>query len=315
MFNKKIFKYILYVFLSIFTLWIIAYFLLDNIANNTIKSVPYSEIKPDYGTDSSPDSKQNHSNQAFPTRSNDTSTTNVSFNEPEAPSFHFLFKHNFLPKADQTKEDREHADEKEVEKNQITEEKESQKDNPKNSDDETAQNIPSEDNRVGKALRYTDLPSRDVPNARMRFTLFFNAFKNNDYITGVELAKYYNTDKNFNRLVKNTLCGFLENNISRVTRVGDRLYITTKETSGIHKRIKIPLVEDMKIDINNGSSLEIKPTIKSKAPLFDNAFLLPIDLNGIYVSHNGSPFPTTGYLSGNFFFTEYSKSRLGYQIK
>jgi hypothetical protein len=311
---RKIFKYFFYISLVIITIWIAAYFIVNNLANNTIQSVPYSEIKPDYGTDSFKQKSKGYQYNDAPIRSNDTSNAAITFNEPESPSFHYKFKHGFLPAI--TKNNINAGDEN------TSSNQENSNENSKNNESIIAENNNVEqpqntnlETRKGRALTYKDLPSRDINNVRMRFTLFFNSFKNNDYITGEELSKYYATDKNYNRLVKNTLCGFLENNVSRVTRLGNRLYITTMEANGIHKRIKIPLVEDMKIDIQNGSSLELKPTFKSKAPLFNNAFLLPIDLNGISVSHNGSPFPTTGYLSGNFFFTEYSNSRLGYQIK
>jgi hypothetical protein len=311
---KKFFKYFFYVCIATVTIWIATYFIVNNLADNTIKTVPYSEIKPDYGTDSfKHKNPRNHYNEA-PIRNNDSTGANVSFNEPESPTFHYSFKHGFLPAI--TKNNLSSGNDKESNKENEEESNEDSKSQElTNTETTSKETTPSVETRKGRALTYKELPSRDINNVRMRFTLFFNSFKNNDYITGAELSKYYATDKNYNRLVKNTLCGFLENNVSRVTRVNNRLYITTIEANGIHKRIKIPLVEDMKIDIQNGSSLELKPTIKSKAPLFNNAFLLPIDLEGISISHNGAPFPTTGYLSGNFFFTEYANSRLGYQIK
>ncbi|MBC7451232.1 MAG: hypothetical protein H7259_07055 [Cytophagales bacterium] len=152
-------------------------------------------------------------------------------------------------------------------------------------------------------------------NTRWRLTNFYNSFEEGDYMTGAELSKLYKKDPSINKIVKNTICSFIENNIDRITRVKNALVIHTLDVNGIHSKIKIPFIEDMRIDIANGSAIYIGQTFLSNEPLFQKSYLLPVTIKDINIMHNGEPFPKNGFISGDYYFIDYAQTKTAYKIK
>lgn len=168
---------------------------------------------------------------------------------------------------------------------------------------------------VGKELNATDFKQNYTANTRIRFTEFFNTFKNNDYISGKEFSAIYRRDPTLNKIAKSTICSFIEKNISFITRKDNQLIIRTVKADGIHTKIKIPFVEDLRINIADQATIDIGKTFTSTEPEFLKSILMPIQLNNIDIIHNGDEFPKKGYISGNYYFIEYSKTKMAYKIR
>ncbi|MCU0415811.1 MAG: hypothetical protein MUE33_01385 [Cytophagaceae bacterium] len=167
----------------------------------------------------------------------------------------------------------------------------------------------------GRALRYQELPLHNLPNKRLQFSAFFRAFKSGDYIEGKELAAYYANDKTLNFITRKTVSNYVEKNIRRVTRKENSLLIETLSPIGISTKISIPLIEKMEIKISNGATINFGKTVQSKEILFKNALLLPIQTTGLQIISGGTAIPASGFVSGDFYFTEYAKTKGGYSLK
>ena len=168
---------------------------------------------------------------------------------------------------------------------------------------------------IGKELLASDFKQMYSANTRVRFTEFFNTFRNGDYISGKEFSGIYRRDPTLNKVAKSTICSFIEKNIKYISRKDNSLIIHTLETNGIHTKLKIPFVEDLRINIENGSSIDIGKTFSSTEPAFVKSILMPIKLNEIDIVHNGEEFPKSGFISGNYYFIDYSKTKMAYKIR
>jgi hypothetical protein len=180
---------------------------------------------------------------------------------------------------------------------------------------EKAAVIPIEKLPKGREFKASDIPSLDHYNSRVRITTFFSKFKNGDFISGIEFSNLYRRDPTLSKLAKSTLCSFLDKNIAQLTRVGNSLVIHTIDPNGIHTKIKIPFIEDIRINIENGASIDIGEAFTSKEPKFIKSILVPIQLHLFDIVHNGEEFPTTGYISGDFYFVEYAASKMAYKLR
>lgn len=169
--------------------------------------------------------------------------------------------------------------------------------------------------KKGKEIKSRDIPELHVHNTRIRLTTFLTIFKQGDYISGMEFSNLYRRDPSLGKLAKSTICSFIEKNISRLTRIGNSFVIQTIDPKGIHTRLKIPFVEDLQINIDNGAELVLGSSFTSTAPAFSKSILLPLQLKRINIIHNGEQFPTSGYVSGDFYFIDYSKTKMAYKIR
>lgn len=169
--------------------------------------------------------------------------------------------------------------------------------------------------KKGREIKSKEIPLLHVYNTRVRMTTFLTLFKQGDYITGMEFSNIYKRDPSLGKLAKSSICGFIEKNINRLTRVGNSFVIQTNDPKGVHTRIKIPFVEDLQINIDNGAELVIQNPFTSTAPAFNKSILLPVQLKRINIIHNGEQFPTSGYVSGDFYFVDYSKTKMAYKIR
>ncbi len=168
---------------------------------------------------------------------------------------------------------------------------------------------------IGRSLTANHFPDMHAFNSRVKITTFFKTFSNGDFITGAEISKLYKRDPTISKLAKATICNFVEKNISKITRIDNSLIISTVQDEGIHTKIKIPFVEDLRINIANGSSIDIGETFASKETKFYKSILMPVKLNSIDIMHNGEAFPKKGYISGDFYFIEYSRTKMAYKIR
>ena len=173
--------------------------------------------------------------------------------------------------------------------------------------------IPSK--RICKEIKSNDLPLMHTFNSRIRLTTFLIKFKEGDYISGVEFSNLYRRDPSIGKLAKGTICNFIEKNISKLTRNGSSFIIQTVDPNGIHTKLKIPFVEDLRINIDNAAEVVIGETFTSNAPPFTKSILLPIKLQNIDILHNGEQFPIHGYVSGDYYFIDYSKTKLAYKLR
>lgn len=169
--------------------------------------------------------------------------------------------------------------------------------------------------RTGKEIKSSDIPLMHTFNSRIRLTTFLSKFKQGDYISGMEFSNLYRRDPSIGKLAKSTICSFIEKNISQLTRSGNSFIIHTVDPSGIHTKLKIPFVEDLRINIENGAQIIVGETFTSKAPAFSKSVLLPIQLQLIDILHNGEQFPTNGYISGDYYFIDYSKTKMAYKLR
>jgi hypothetical protein len=167
----------------------------------------------------------------------------------------------------------------------------------------------------GKEIKAKDIPDLHKYNSRVRLTLFFKKFNQGDYISGKEFSNLYRRDPSISKLSKVTICNFIEKNIRQLSKDENTFVIQTVDTNGIHTKLKIPFVEDLRINIDNGAKIVIGETFTSKAPAFSKSILLPIQLEFIDIKHNGEQFPTTGYISGDFYFIDYSKTKMAYKLR
>jgi hypothetical protein len=167
---------------------------------------------------------------------------------------------------------------------------------------------------IGRELTAADFHPNYSANARIRLTNFYNTFKNGDYISGKEFSLIYKKDPNLNKIEKSTICSFIEKNIQHISRNKNALVIHTTDDNGIHTKLKIPFVQDLRIDIANGATVEIGQTFSSSEVEFLKTILMPIKLNDIEILHNGEEFPKSGFISGNYYFIDYSKSKMAYKL-
>lgn len=167
----------------------------------------------------------------------------------------------------------------------------------------------------GRDIKAADLKKVHQYNSRIRLTTFYSQFNDGDYITGTEFANLYRRDPTINKLTKSTICGFIEKNISKLIKNKNTLLIETKKPEGIHTKIKIPFVEDLRINIDNGAEVEIGEVFTSKSPIFNKSVLLPIEIKGIHIVHNGVIFPVSGYISGDYYFIDYSNTKMAYKLR
>lgn len=167
----------------------------------------------------------------------------------------------------------------------------------------------------GRSLKYQELPLHNLPNKRLQFSAFFSVFSQGDYIDGKELAAYYWNDKNLNYITRKTISSYIEKNIKKLTRVGNSLIIETNNSNGVDTKISIPLIEKMHIMIEDSATINFGNTIQSKELLFKNALLLPVQTKGIRVISNDNLIPSKGFVSGDFYFTEYAASKGGFSLK
>lgn len=117
------------------------------------------------------------------------------------------------------------------------------------SETETASETQTENNTSdlkiplkGKELFTVNFKQNYTATTRIRFTEFFNTFKNGDYMSGKEFSGIYKRDPTLNKVSKSTICSFIEKNIRYISRKDNSLIIHTIEAGGIHTRIKIPFV-------------------------------------------------------------------------
>jgi len=185
---------------------------------------------------------------------------------------------------------------------------ETQQDNPK---DPNNTSLPSK----GKEIKSNDIPLMHAFNSRIRLTTFLSKFRQGDYISGIEFSKLYRRDPSIGKLAKSSICGFIEKNISQLTRSGNSFIIHTIDPNGIHTKLKIPFVEDLRINIKNGAQIIVGDAFTSKAPAFSKSILLPIQLLLVDILHNGEQFPTNGYISGDYYFIDYSKTKMAYKLR
>ena len=169
--------------------------------------------------------------------------------------------------------------------------------------------------KKGREIKSKEIPLLHVYNTRVRLMTFLTIFKQGDYISGMEFSNIYRRDPTLGKLAKSSICGFIEKNISRLTRSGNSFVIQTIDPKGIHTRIKIPFVEDLQINIDNGAELAIGSPFTSTVPIFTKSILLPVQLKLINIIHNGEQFPTNGYVSGDYYFVDYSKTKMAYKIR
>jgi hypothetical protein len=169
--------------------------------------------------------------------------------------------------------------------------------------------------RIGKEIKSSEIPLIHAYNSRIRLSMFLKVFKEGDYISGMEFSNLYRRDPTISKLTKSTICGFIEKNIHHLTRNGNAFVIQTIDPNGIHTKLKIPFVEDLRINIDNGAQVIIGDAFTSKAPAFSKSILLPIQLQLIDILHNGEQFPTSGYISGDYYFIDYSKTKMAYKLK
>jgi len=169
--------------------------------------------------------------------------------------------------------------------------------------------------RVGREIKAADLKQMHQYNSRIRLSTFSLQFKDGDFITGIEIANIYRRDPTINKLSKSTICGFIEKNINKLFKDGNSFIIETKEAEGIHTKIKIPFVEDLRINIDNGAEIYIGKIFTSKEIIFNKSVLLPIKLEGINIIHNHEKFPVSGYISGDYYFIDYSQSKIAYKLR
>lgn len=167
----------------------------------------------------------------------------------------------------------------------------------------------------GRAIKYQELPLHNLPNKRIQFSTFFRTFNPGDYINGKELAAYYWNDKNLNYVTRKTVSSYVEKNIKKLTRIENTLIIETNSTNGIDTKVSIPFIEKMHMMIQDSATITFGNTIQSKETLFKNALLLPIQTTGITVISNGNLIPPNGFVSGDFYFTEYAASKGGFSLK
>jgi hypothetical protein len=169
--------------------------------------------------------------------------------------------------------------------------------------------------RIGREIKAADLKQMHHYNSRIRLSTFSLQFKDGDFITGLEIANIYRRDPTINKLSKSTICGFIEKNINKLLKDGDSFIIETKQAEGIHTKIKIPFVEDLRINIDNGAEIYIGKIFTSKEIIFNKSVLLPIKLEGINIIHNNEKFPISGYISGDYYFIDYSQSKIAYKLR
>ena len=169
--------------------------------------------------------------------------------------------------------------------------------------------------RACKEIKSSDIPLMHTFNSRIRLITFLSKFKQGDYITGIEFSNLYRRDPSIGKLAKSSICGFIEKNISQLTRSSNSFIIHTVNPNGIHTKLKIPFVEDLRINIDNGAQIIIGGAFTSKAPAFTKSILLPIQLKLIDILHNGEQFPTNGYISGDYYFIDYSKTKMAYKLR
>jgi hypothetical protein len=176
-------------------------------------------------------------------------------------------------------------------------------------------NMPATQPITGRELSAKNFKTPYTANTRIRLTTFINTFKEGDFLPGKEFAMLYKNDPSLNKVSKSTICSFIEKNIHHITRTGNSLVVYTTEESGIHTRIKIPFVEDLQINIDNGASIDVGTAFSSTEPSFLKSILLPVRLNKIDIVHNGELFPKKGYISGDYYFINYSQSKTAYKIR
>ncbi|WP_299252943.1 hypothetical protein [uncultured Cytophaga sp.] len=167
----------------------------------------------------------------------------------------------------------------------------------------------------GKEIKARDLKQLHQYNSRIRLNAFFDQFQDGDYMTGFEFSNLYRRDPTINKLTKSTICGFIEKNIRILVKTKNTFTIETLDTAGIHTKIKIPFVEDLRINISNGAKIHIGKTFTSTEKIFNKSVLLPIQLEGINILHNRQKFPISGYVSGDYYFINYSKSKMAYKLR
>ncbi len=175
--------------------------------------------------------------------------------------------------------------------------------------------IPATQPIIGRELSAKNFKTPYTANTRIRLTTFLNTFKEGDFLPGKEFAILYKNDPSLNKVAKSTVCSFIEKNIHHITRSGNSLVVYTTEESGIHTRIKIPFVEDLQINIDNGASIDVGTAFSSTEPTFLKSILLPVRLNKIDIVHNGEVFPKKGYISGDYYFINYSQNKTAYKIR
>lgn len=175
--------------------------------------------------------------------------------------------------------------------------------------------MPATQTITGRELSAKNFKTPYTSNTRIRLTAFINTFKEGDFLPGKEFALLYKNDPSLNKVAKSTVCPFIEKNIHHITRSGNSLIVYTTEESGIHTRIKIPFVEDLQINIDNGASIDVGTAFSSTEPTFLKSILLPVRLNKIDIVHNGEIFPKKGYISGDYYFINYSQNKTAYKIR
>jgi|GEM_PF-3876976 len=176
--------------------------------------------------------------------------------------------------------------------------------NPKN-------NIPSGTRQV-RILTLKQFPDYSKQNVRGKLILLFNTFEEGDFITGAEFAKVFKKNTHISSLLKGTVASYIEAHIAKITRVNNALVINTREVNGIHSNIKIPLVDDIQVDISNGARIVFGKSFQSDKKLFKNIYLLPLELQNISFTNNNQTFPSKGYVSGNLFYYQYFNTRMAY---
>lgn len=172
-----------------------------------------------------------------------------------------------------------------------------------------------ETSRKGKEIKASDIPLLHAYNSRVRLTTFLSKFKQGDYISGSEFANLYRRDPSIGKVAKGTICNFIEKNINKLTRIDNSFVIQTNDPNGVHMKLKIPFVEELRINVENGAQVIVGETFTSKAPAFNKSILLPIQLQSIDIVNNGEKFPTSGYISGDYYFIDYSKTKMAYKLK
>jgi hypothetical protein len=166
-----------------------------------------------------------------------------------------------------------------------------------------------------RSLTNSQFNIHNIASTRGKLDAFIKVFNDGDYIVGSELADLYLDNTHLSKLLKNTVVSYIKKHIEKIEREGNALVIYTNELEGIHSHIKIPLVEDIQIDIENGSRIEFGNTFVSKHDNFQNVYLLPINFKKISFVENDKPFPSKGFISGDLFYINYPNTLQCYRLK
>ncbi len=168
---------------------------------------------------------------------------------------------------------------------------------------------------TGREIKATELESYNWKNMRLMLQDYESIFKENDYITGEQLAIFIHNKSTASNSVKKLTRWFITRNIDKIERSDKNLLIRTKDNKNIDQKLHIPGLVNVRLKINDKTTIALGNSFQSTIDPFNKRYMLPIDIDGIEIVNQGNQINLKGFVCGDLLYTNYPETTEGIPLR